>query len=90
MYKEVVELKHAVYKRVQLKKSGPSVSSVQKIPAVSELVVPEANSELSVAGFPIHSNPFRILDHEIQLARMADIESDSDDEEVVPFTRVTD
>ena len=28
LYKEVAELKHAVYKRVQLKKSGPSVSAV--------------------------------------------------------------
>ena len=30
LYKEVAELKHAVYKKVQVKKSGPSVSSVQK------------------------------------------------------------
>ena len=30
LYKEVAVLKHAVYKRVQLKKSGPSVSAVQK------------------------------------------------------------
>ena len=28
LYKEVTVLKHAVYKKVQLKKSGPSVSSV--------------------------------------------------------------
>ena len=36
LYKEVVELKYAVYKRVQLKKSGPSVNSVQSVPAVSK------------------------------------------------------
>ena len=85
LYKEVAELKHAVYKRVRLKKSGLSVSSVQKISADSESVVPEAENEPSVAGFPIHSNPFRILDHEIQLAGTADIESDSGDEEVIPL-----
>ena len=86
LYKDVAELKHAVYKRVQVKKSGPSASAVQKVPAVSESVVPEANSEPSVAGFPVHSNPFRILDHEIQLASgVASVESDSDDEEVVPL-----
>ena len=33
LYKEVAELKHAVYKKVQVKKSGPSVSSVQNAPA---------------------------------------------------------
>ena len=86
LYREVAELKHAVYKKVQLKKSGPSVSVVQNIPAVLGADVPEANSEPSVAGFPVHSNPFRILDHEIQLAGgMADIASDSDDEEVIPL-----
>ena len=86
LYKEVAELKHAMYKKVQLKKSGPSISSIQKVPAISESVVPEANNEPSVAGFPIHSNPFRILDHEIQLAgTVADVESDSDDEEVIPL-----
>ena len=85
LYNEVAELKHAVYKRVHLKKSGPSVSSVQKIPAVTESV-PEASSEPTVAGFPTSDNPFRILDHEIQLAgRIASVESDSDDEEVVPL-----
>ena len=34
LYKEVAELKHAVYKRVQVKKTGPSVNSVQSVPAV--------------------------------------------------------
>ena len=84
LYKEVAELKHAVYKRVQVKKNGPSVSSIQNVPADSVSVsnVPEASSEPSVAGFPVHHNPFRILDHEIQLAGM---ESDSDDEEVIPL-----
>ena len=85
LYKEIAELKHAVYKRVQVKKSGPSVSAVQKVPAVSESVVPEAYSEPSVAGFPTYPNPFSILDHEIQFAGMADIESDSDNEEVIPL-----
>ena len=67
LYREVAELKHAVYKRVQVKKSGPSVSSVQKIPAIS-VSVPKASSEPTIAGFPTYTNPFRILDHEIQLA----------------------
>ena len=84
LYREVAELKHAVYKRVQMKKNGPSVSSVQNVPAVS-VSVPEASSVLTVAGFPVHHNPFRILDHEIHLAGMADIESDSNDEEVIPL-----
>ena len=53
--------------------------------AVTESV-PEASSVPSVAGFPIHHNPFRILDHEIQLTGgMASVESDSEDEEVVPL-----
>ena len=86
LYKEVAELKHAVYKKVQLKKSGPSVSAVQSVSAVSESVVPEADNNPTVVGFPIHSNPFRILDHEIQLAGgIASDESDSDDEEVIPL-----
>ena len=84
LYREVAELKHAVYKRVQVKKSGPSVSSVQNIPAVSESDVPEASSVPTVAGFPLHHNPFRILDHEIHLAG-TNAESDSDDEEVIPL-----
>ena len=83
LYREVAELKHAVYKKVQVKKSGPSVSSVQNHPAESESV-PEASSEPTVAGFPVHHNPFKILDHEIHLAGM-DMESDSDDEEVIPL-----
>ena len=83
LYKEVAELKHVVYKKVQVRKFGPSVSSAQKIPAVSELV-PEASSESTVAGFPVSHNPFRILDHEIHLARM-NIESESDEEEVIPL-----
>ena len=86
LYKEVAELKHAVYKRVQVKKSGPSVSSVQSDPAVSKSVVPEAEGEPTVAGFPMHQNPFKVLDHEIQLAGgIASVENDSDDEEVVPL-----
>ena len=69
-----------------MKKSGSSVSSIQNFPAVSKAIVSEAESEPIVAGFPIHPNPFRILDHEIQLAGgVASIESDSDDEEVVPL-----
>ena len=82
LYREVADLKHAVYKKVQLKKSGPSVSSVQKVPAESESV-PEAGSEPSVSGFPVYPNPFRVLDHEIHLA--GPVESDSDDEEVIPL-----
>ena len=82
LYREVAEHKHAVYKKVQVKKNGPSVSSVQKTPVVS-VSVPEASSEPSVAGFPTYTNPFRILDHEIHLARP--IESDSDDDEVIPL-----
>ena len=82
LYKEVAEHKHAVYKRVQMKKSGPSVSSVKKDPAVTESV-PEASNVPSVAGFPLHHNPFKILDHEIHLAGA--VESDSDDEEVIPL-----
>ena len=85
LYKEVAELKHAVYKRVQFKKSGPSVSAVQNIPAVSEVDVPEANSIPTVPGFPVHHNPFKILDHEIHLVGITDIASDSDDEEVIPL-----
>ena len=84
LYREVAELKHAVYKRVQLKKSVPSVNSVQKVPAIS-VTVPEAGSNPSVAGFPVYPNPFRILDHEIHLTGMEDIESDSDNEEVIPL-----
>ena len=83
LYKEVAEHKHAVYKKVQVKKSGPSVSAVQNVPAISVSDVPEASSESTVAGFPLHHNPFRILDHEIHLAET--IESDSDDEEVIPL-----
>ena len=86
LYREVAELKHAVYKRVQVKKSGPSFSAVQNIPTVSEVDVPEADSNPTVAGFPIYPNPFRILDHEIQLSgTVRNAESDSDDEEVVPL-----
>ena len=82
LYKEVAELKHAVYKKVQLKKSGPSVSAVQNDPAVSD--VPEASSVPTVAGFPVSYNPFRILDHEIHLTGIS-VESDSEDEEVIPL-----
>ena len=82
LYKEVAELKHAVYKRIQVKKNGPSVSAVQNIPAVSESV-PEASSIPTIAGFLVSDNPFRILDHEIHLA--GPVESDSDDEEVIPL-----
>ena len=53
LYREVAELKHAVYQKIQVKKSGPSVSLVQKVPAFSESV-PEASSESTVAGFPVH------------------------------------
>ena len=82
---EVVELKHAVYKKVQLKKSGPSVSSIQKVPAIS-VSVPEASSEPTIAGFPTYTNPFKILDHEIHLAGPEmSAKSDSDDEEVIPL-----
>ena len=83
--KEVAESKHAVYKRVQVKKFGPSVSAVQNISAVSEVYVLEADSNPTIPGFSTYPNPFRILDHEIQLVGMADIESDSDEEEVVPL-----
>ena len=65
-----------------MKKSGPSVSSIQKVPAIS-VSVPEASSVPTVAGFPVNPNPFRILDHEIHLAGL--VESDSDDEEVFPL-----
>ena len=34
LYKEVAELKHTMNKRVQLKKTSPSVSSVQNVPVV--------------------------------------------------------
>ena len=85
LYKEVADLKHAVYKKVQVKKVGPSVSTAQKIPATSESV-PEASSVPTVSGFPVHHNPFRVLDHEIHLAGgVASVESDSEDEEVVPL-----
>ena len=67
-----------------MKKNGPSVSSVQNTPVDTESV-PEASSVPTVAGFPVHHNPFRILDHEIHLAGMPDIESDFDDEEVIPL-----
>ena len=67
LYRKVAELKHAVYKKVQLKKSGPSVSAVQSSLAVSKSDVPNADSEPSVSGFLVHHNPFRILDHEIHL-----------------------
>ena len=83
LYKEVAELKHAVYKRVQVKKSGPSVSAVQNVPAES-VSVPEASSVPLVAGFPLHHNPFRILDHEIHLTGLSESESD-DEEETVPL-----
>ena len=82
LYREVAEHKHAVYKKVQVKKSGPSVSAFQNDPAVS-VSVPEASSVPSVAGFPVHYNPFKILDHKIHLAKA--MESDSDDEEVTPL-----
>ena len=87
LYKEVAEHKHAVYKRIQVKKHGPSVSSEKKTPAVSvsDSNVPKASSEPSMAGFPTYINPFKILDHEIHLTGIADIESDSDDEEVIPL-----
>ena len=86
LYKEVAELKQAVYGKVQVQKSGPSVSSVQNIPAVSESNVPEAEGQPTVSGIPVHTNPFRILDHGIQLANeVASVESDSDEEEVVPL-----
>ena len=84
LYREVAEHKHVVYKRIQVKKNGPSVSSFQNHPAESESV-PEASTIPTVSGFPVHDNPFRILDHEIHLAGMADIDSDSDDEEVIPL-----
>ena len=82
LYREVAELKHAVYKKVQVKKVGPSVSAIQNVPAES-VSVPEASSEPSVAGFPLHHNPFKILDHEIHLAEA--MESDSENEEVIPL-----
>ena len=86
LYKEVAVLKHAVYKRIHVKKFGPSVSSVQKTLAVSTSDVLEADRESSVARFLVHPNPFKILDHEIQLAGIVmDAESDSDDEEVIPL-----
>ena len=40
-------------RKVQVKKSGPSVSAFQNDPAVS-VSVPEASSEPTVAGFPLH------------------------------------
>ena len=82
LYREVAEHKHAVYKKVQVKKSGLSVSSVQSVPAISD--VPEASSVHTVAGFPVHHNPFRVLDHEIHFAGM-NVDGDSDDEEVTPL-----
>ena len=36
MYKDVAELKHTVYKRVQLKKSGPSISSLQSVQQIQK------------------------------------------------------
>ena len=86
LYKEIAKLKHTVYKRVKLKKSGPSVSSVQRVPTISKSVVPEAENEPAVAGFHVYPNPFRVLDHEIQLAgEGASVENDSDMEEVIPL-----
>ena len=68
-----------------MKKSGSSVSSVQKVPAVS-VSVPEASNVPTVARFPVHYNPFKILDYEIHLAGSEmSAESDSDDEEVIPL-----
>ena len=85
LYKEVAEHKHAMYKKVQVKKSGPSVSAFQNDPAESESV-PEESSVPTVSGFPVHHNPFRVLDHEIHLAGgVASVESDSEDEEVIPL-----
>ena len=84
LYKEVAVLKQAVYKKVQVKRNGPSASAVQKHPAVSKTDVPEADSVPSVAGFPVHHNPFRVLDHEIHLTGV-NVDSDSDEEEVVPL-----
>ena len=79
-------LEYAVYKKIQLKKSGPSVSSVQSVLAVSESVVPQAESEPTVARFPVYPNPFRIFDHEIQLASgVASADNNSDEEEVIPL-----
>ena len=83
LYREVAEHKHAVYKKVQVKKPGPNVSSVQNTPEDSVSDVPEAGSVSSVFGFPMHHNPFKILDHEIHLVGV--VESDSDDEEVTPL-----
>ena len=69
-----------------MKKTVPSVNPVQNIPAVSKSAVQEAESEPTVAGIPVYPNPFRVLDHEIQLAgEVASAESNSDEEEVVPL-----
>ena len=83
LYKEVAELKHAVHRKIEKQKNGPSVSSVQKVPTVSKMNVQEAKGQPTVSGIPVHTNPFEILDHEIHLAHEEiSVESDSDEEEV--------
>ena len=70
-------------REIQKHKSGSSVSSVQKIPEVSNSNVQEAEEQPTISGIPVHTNPFRILDHGIHLANEENsVEDDSDEEEV--------
>ena len=68
LYKEVAELKQAVHRKIEKQKDDPSVSYVQKVPTVSNSNVQEAEEQPTISGIPVHTNPFRILDHGIHLA----------------------
>ena len=71
-----------------MKKDGPSVSSIQNCSAENTSVqkdVQEAENLPAVFGFPVNSNPFRILGSEIHLqSEMLCPESD-EEEEYVPL-----
>ena len=83
LYKEVAELKQAVHRKIEKQKNGPSVSSVQNIPANLKMNVQEAERQPTVSGILVHTNPFEVLDHEIHLAHEEiSVTSDSDEEEV--------
>ena len=85
LYKEIAQLKQAVYKRGQMRRNGPSVSAVQRQSANVHSNVQEAKEQPVVFGFPVESNPFRILDNEIHLNSESLCPESDEEEDYVPL-----
>ena len=85
LYREITQLKQAVYSKLQTKISGPSVSSVQRQSTSVQTSVQEASVQPTVFGFPVQQNPFRILENEIHINSESLCSESDEEEDYVPL-----